>query len=169
MDLDPVCKAPNVIAGFNSIHKRDISLSRWRNLKKRILLYIESDENTVHTGLLTMPFLLLDEEVFEIASKYEPLMPSRQVVLLDKENQISGLYYMPILPRIDCISPKSKLSNANTIFAGTPILTFNKILGINIFWLDGLDSDLPVISLDLAESILRRNVMGIKLVPVELE
>jgi len=169
MDLDPRCKALNILSGFNEIHKGDISLSRWRKLQKRILLFIESDDETVHTGLLTKPFLLLDEEIFKIASKYEPLMPGRQVVLLDKENHISCLYYLPILPRISCISPNSKLSNANTKFVGTPILQSNKMLGIHIFWLDGFNSDLPVISLDLAESILRRNHMGIKLTPIEIE
>jgi len=169
MDLSPAYKSPNVLNGFDEINKGDICLSRWKFIKKRILFYVESDNDTIHVGLITMPFLLLEEEVFKIASKYEPVMPSRQVVLLDKKNFISSLYYLPILPRIDCISPNSKLINANTRFDGVPILNFDTIRGYHIFWLKDFNSHLPVISLDLAESILRRNAMGIHLTPIELE
>ena len=169
MDLNPLYKAPNIVSGFNEINKRDITLTRWRALKKRILLYMETDENTVQTGLITSPLLLFEDEVFKIVSKYDPKMPSRQVPLLDAERCISCLYYLPILPRVDCISPKCELSNARTKFVCTPILKLNKIRGNHIFWLDGIDSDLPIISLELAESILKRDVMGIKLTPVELE
>jgi len=95
-------------------------------------------------------------------------MPNRQVVLLDKENQESGLYYLPILHRIDCISPKSRLNNGRTKFIGAPVLDKTKINGRHIFWPEKLNSDLPIISLDLAESILRRDGMGISLEPVEL-
>jgi len=169
MDLNPICKAPNIIRGSNEISKRDITLSRWKTIKKRTLLHIESDENTLHTGLITMPFLLFEEEVYKTVSKYDPRMPSRQIILLDVKNNISCLYYLPILPRVDCISLKCELSNANTKFVDTPIIIYEKIRGNHIFWLEKFNSDLPVISLDLAESILRRNTMGIKLIPVELE
>ena len=116
----------NIIRGANKINKRDITLSRWKAINKRTLFRIESDENTIHTGLITMPFLLFEEEVYKIVSKYDPRMPNRQISLLDVKNNISCLYYLPILPRVDCISPRCELSNANTKFVDTPIITYEK-------------------------------------------
>ena len=169
LNLDPVWKVPRILNGFEEINRRDINLKKWRTIQNRVLFFVDAGGESVLTGVLNNPFFLLSEDVYKITQKYDPLLRSRQIVLLDKDIGLSCLYYLPILPRVDCISKKSVLNNGRNKFIGTPVLNINEIGNKHIFWLAGFNSDLPVISLDLAESILRRDTMGIGLTPVELE
>jgi len=169
MDINPnYVSAPQILNGFDEIQKRDLTLRKHENIKKQVLLYVKSHEEKVFADILTSPFFLMSEKMHRIAKKYEPTMVSKQVALVDKDNQAAELYYLPILPRIDCISPQSELNNGKTKFI-TPVIDPHRTLHKHIFWLKGFNSDLPVITLDLAESFLRRDLKGIDLTLMNLE
>jgi len=155
--------APRIINSFGVINKKDINLKNHKAIDKRNLLHLESNSDTVFTGVITRPFFLLSEKLFDITKKYEPNIISKQIILLDVENKVSKLYYMPILTRANCVVDKGTNSLAR------PVLNSKKLPTKSIFWLKGLDSNLPVVRLDIAESFLRREERGVNLIPLEIE
>lgn len=166
METDPDCgKAPRITDWFNKIKKTDICLERHHVIEKRIVFMIKSDPETVFTGVITSPFLLLSEEVFMIVRQYDKII-SKEMILVDAANQLTKRYYLPILRKVDCLSEQSKLSKDRTVLIHAAA-DRSKIKG-DIFWIDGYEGTAPVISLDLAESILRREARGISLKPIEL-
>jgi len=170
LDIAPACtQAPRILSGNEELNRRDINLKNHSAIKNRMLFFIDSTQGTIFTGIVTQPFFLLSEAMHKITKQYEPAMPSKQVVLLGKENHISSLYYLPILPRIKAISDKSTLNNGRTKFIGNPVLKKSWLNNRHMLWLADFNSDLPIISLDLAESMLRRGARGLALTPVILE
>ena len=168
LDLNPACtKPPRILNNFDDIRKKDINLKNCHAIKKRVVFNVENLAGTIFTDIITQPFLLFSQRVMDITRKYAPHTVCKQTLLLDKENNMPYIYFLPILPRIDCISDKSELNNGRTKFI-RPVIHADKIKDLNIFWLDKFNSDLPVITLDLAESILRRETKGINLTQVEL-
>jgi hypothetical protein len=65
------------------------------------------------------------------------------------------------------MSEESRLIKDKSMFTRA-VLDRSKIQGRNIFLIEGFESVAPVIGLDLAESILRREARGVCLKQVEL-
>ncbi|MCL1924630.1 MAG: hypothetical protein FWF50_03500 [Defluviitaleaceae bacterium] len=154
-------KSPRILSSFGVINKRDVNLKDHKSIEKRTLFYIESNLETIFTGVIVRPFFMLSETLFDITKKYEPKLIMKQIILLDVENKISNLYYMPILSKIDCAVNITKDKPTK------PILNKKKLPKKSIFEVKGFG--LPVVRLDLAESFLRREERGVNLIPLEVE
>lgn len=156
--------SPRIVRSFDVINRRNVNMKNHKAIDKRNLMYIESNVNTIFTGVIMRPFFMLSEKLFEIAEKYESDLVTKQVVLLDVDNKVSVLYHMPILQRINCASNREQYKNNKNI---NPILKKNRLPEKSLFMLE--DLDLPVVRLDLAESFLRREERGISLIPIEVK
>ena len=67
LDVDPFCTtSPHVLDGFEKIQKYDITLQRYWNIPDLTLLYIQSRADTVFTDVITSPFFMLSEKLYEI-------------------------------------------------------------------------------------------------------
>ena len=87
------------------------------------------------------------------------------MVLLDYSRGISKLYYLPILQEIECLSEKSELM-PNRYGIVKAVLDLNKVGEHSIFKIGGVFDDYYVVRLDVAESFLRREAVGISLTEV---
>ena len=169
MEKDHDClKSPEIVNWFDTINKKDINRESFHEIPKRTILNIKSNEDTIYTDIITRPFLLLSPLVYEISEKYESIIPSKQVILLDKEKGGASLYHLPILEKIDCIAKESELNSDKSKFIN-PVLLYEKIKNKNIFWAKGFESVSPIVSLDFVESILRRGAVGIYLTEIKLK
>lgn len=160
--------APYIKNWNQTIDVRNISLGGAHRLKHRILVELVPNRHVVFLDVLTNPTLMYSEKVKNVTELYNENIKHKQVVLLDSENMFSELYFMPILPVIDCLSDKSKFNLDHSIVQEA-ILIEDKIRGHSLFWLAGVKSKYTVIRLDLAESLLRRRTRGVKLIHVALE
>jgi len=168
LDINENCtKSPRILYKFNTIKRRDVTLSNHKNIDRRTLLYVQSSPDTIFTDIMTTPFLMFSEKLFKITKQYVPNLVTKQIILLDEGNSEVNVYYLIILPKVDCISESSELNKTRSEFI-KPVITASKIPPLDIFTLKNFDSVKPVISLNLAESILRREPRGIHLTEVHL-
>lgn len=159
---------PFILDVFNNIDKRHICKERFMNISPITVLYVKPDAENQYLDVLDRQMFLVSEEVKKLLEKYEPYLKFKIIALIDKENSKTTQYYLPILDKIDCLSEKSQL-NLDRSVVKKIVLKEDNIGDKSIFKLDGVSTTYVIVRLDLAESILRRDFIGIKLTRVEVE
>jgi hypothetical protein len=108
-------------------------------------------------------FVLVSDELKKLFSKYEKEIKFRLVVLIDQTKEGRKLYWIMDVPLIDCLSGKSEFSPGGIV--KSMVLDKTLIDNRSIFaYKTGKSLILKkqiIINLDVAESILRRNIVGI--------
>ena len=96
---------------------------------------------------------------------YEPRTIFKEIVLLDQKHAKTCTYYLPILEYIDCLDAASKLTrDRSTVLEA--VIDLEKVGDHSIFYLEGVGNLYTVARLDIVESFLRRNAIGMDLLPV---
>lgn len=159
--------APVIINWYGKFDVRMINPKEHHKLPKRKLLMIQNYKNTVFTDIITFPFLLVSEKVYDVIKIYEPRTPFKQIVLLDSVNQAAQLYYLPILAVCDCLSEKSELNLDKSVIRRA-VIEPEETQDKSFFRIGGVKNAYYVMRLDLAESLLRRDVKGLGLKLVDI-
>jgi hypothetical protein len=169
MQEDSKCLyVPKVYDRYGAIKELNINIDEFDSIRDKNILKIKSDENTIFTGVITSPFLLMHEDVFKVVKKYDSNIPAKKIVLLDHEWDHSQLYFLPKLSYIDCLCrEKSTFINERSTKYSQIVLNAAKVQNKSIFWLLGNEGYVPIVNLDLTESILRRETRGIELIELE--
>ncbi len=105
----------------------------------------------------TQMYMVLDR-VKEVFNMYEPGMTFKAVCILNNKTGEYGNYHIPVLPEIDCLSSESEVSPDKN-YIKRLILKHEVLEDSAIFKVRGLLTDVVVIRLDVAESLLRRKIM----------
>lgn len=138
-------------------------------LNDTAVMYLGGDGKEARPDFIQRPVTMFSEHLKEIIDAYEPGLIFKDVVLIHKENSLQYRYVQILMDQLDGLSDKTEFYPN-----GIPkklILDQAKIGRHQIFLLAGemnIRKD-PVISLPLAESLLRRKVTGIQLEEVEVD
>lgn len=159
--------APNILNWYPVVDTRFIRRGSSHRLPKRELLYIRSNPNTVFTDVIHRPFFLGTSVVRDVIKMYEPVTPFKELVLLDRENALTEVYYLPILEHCDCLAPQSELNMDRSVIKRA-VIDMDAVGDKSIFYIDRVSSLYVVARLDLVESLLRRSVRGMGLEPVDI-
>ena len=155
IDKDPLYITSPVITGWRN------QFNKIEEIKDRSVFHIESNESlskaslsaqvsiqkTIFTDIITSPFLLFSNEAFDIINKYERNLKSKTVAIVDLKNNTNAIYHLPI--NLETIKISENMRDRA------------------IFYCEIEEKTELVINLDLAESLLRRNLKGITLKQVE--
>ena len=160
---DPKYNTSPVIENwYPKIDVRLIRKETGHKLPKRELLFIQSNPDTIFTDIIDFPFFLGTKMVRDVIKMYEPTTQFKEIILLDRKNATSEIYYIPLLEHCDCLAPESELSRGRDTLI-TAVLDPEKIEDRSIFYLGGFSKLYAVARLDLVESLLRRGGRGIGL------
>lgn len=161
--------APQLKDWYGKFDVRDICINAFPKLPDMQLFIIEPSENTVFTDLILFPFLLVSPMVQEVIKMYRERCFFRKIILLDQINQESRLYYLPVLDETGDIQLQ-KIQYANGIqISETSDITGERIeLDRNLFWVKDSKKRHIILSLDMAESLIRRGIAGLGLNEVQL-
>ena len=151
--------APQLENWYGKFDVRDIKLEGFPRLPDRQLFTIKPSDRTIFTDIIQFPFLLLSLKVTEVIKMYRERCFCRDVILLDQISGKSELYQLPVFDETDKLSIRERQD-------GTKNETVE--LDKHIFWVRDSLKRHTVISLDLAESLLRREVTGLGLKEIEL-
>ena len=167
LQTDPICtNKPQIRHWYDVFKERKINIENFSDIEEGILT-LEHNQNTVFTGIITHPVLMFQNDVFNIAEQYIPRLPGKKFQLADLKNGTSQVYVMPLLRRLDCLSEESVKGKGEGKYERI-VLQGSKIKNSSIFWIQGHESMEPVISLDFAESILRRGARGLHLIELKV-
>lgn len=160
-DKDEV-NIPNLRNWYSKVNPCKIGPQTAHELPKRVLLDLEPSVTRVFTDVVLSPFLLVSQTVRDVIAFYEPKLIYKDIVLLDRENHASALYYLPILESVDCLVEGTKF-NLDKSLLKHAVIDPAMAKGRSMFKLGGVLNSYIVVRLDLVESILRREVRGVSL------
>lgn len=151
--------APQLENWYGKFDVRDIRLEGFPRLPDRQLFTIKPSDRTIFTDIIQFPFLLLSLKVAEVIKMYRERCFCRDVILLDQISGKSELYQLPVFDETDRLTIRERQEGVQN-----ETVELDK----HIFWVRDSLKRHTVISLDLAESLLRREVTGLGLKEIEL-
>lgn len=158
---------PKIKQWYGNIDIRYLNKEEAYKIPKRQLLSIYEKENTVFTSVINQPFPMVSEAVKEVFDMYEPHIKYKQIILLDSIYEKSCVYYIPILDEVDCLS-ESSLLNLDRSVIKHGVIDYSRTEEKAVFRLGNVNGYYIVCRLDVAESILKREVIGIGLMELEV-
>lgn len=167
--------APKLKNWYGKFDVRDISPLGFPKLPERELFFIESSENTIFTDIILFPFLLISPMVRDVIQMYREVCFCRDIILLDQQSGKSMVYYLPVLDETRSVQVVGKSFKNGVCLSEPELLNREKLyIDRNLFWVRDKNKRHIVISMDMAESLIRRNVIGlglreIALCPIEKE
>jgi len=159
--------APRITGWHGKIVSQDITLEKYPDLPERQLFILDSTTKIIYTDFILFPFLLVSPSVMDVIKMYKELCFYRDVILLDQERGDSKLYYLPIFNetnKLRVIETGNKVWKNSNFFECNVKVYLDK----HIFWVSDSQKRHTIITLDMAESLLKRSITGIGIKEVEL-
>lgn len=130
--------------------------------------YYEYSPKLEICDVLFQPLLLVEDKVKRLWNLYEEEMEYKgvQVFANDPQINVSPLYWCPVPQQVNCLHENSEFYPNGTL--KKPILWYREIENRHVFQVNGLLEPVTVISLPVAESMLKRGMFGFQLEPVDL-
>lgn len=159
-----------------TIQYRDFDINGGRHVFSRqdagrlndsVVLYLKGSGREARWDFLQCPVTMFDERFRDILEAYEPGVFFQEVVLIHKENVLQYQYVHTLMEQLDAVSDKTEYYPNGTV--KQLVLDGSKLGRHNLFLLEGNHRKDPIVSLALAESLLRRQPMGIRFEEVEVE
>lgn len=153
---------------FKKLNIKNLNLFECNKINDILVFDLSDEINNQFLDILDNQIYLVSKEMKECLDKFNEDIIFKNVALLDHYNKKQGNYSLPIFNEIKALSDKSEFNMNNTVIKKI-VLDSKKIQGKRIFKLAESSKTLVVVSLDVAEFILRRNFIGIKLERLEVE
>lgn len=132
------------------------------DIAQPLALYIRSEEESEFLDYMEEAVPLLSERMMKLWAMYDPAMVFRIVVLMDRERRLQVPYYIPFPVIADVLHPDSQWNQDRRLLKHI-ILDAAKLQQRKIFRIAGSTRPEIVVRLDTAESMLRRDMTGIRL------
>jgi hypothetical protein len=162
-----ITNAPRPLGLWSKINFRDLTPERAHRLDARMSFEIEGNGNTVFPDLIVSPLLLVSQEVKKVISMYEARVTYKPVFYTNLKHKQHQLYFLPILRQIDCLAPQSVLTPGR-ISAKKLAMDLKHVKDHSFFKIADVHSLLYAMRMDLAESLLIRDMKGFVLEEIEL-
>ena len=147
-------------------YKNGLSEEEFQAVPELKVAYFQNNPQVEILDVLEAPAFLISDEVKRVFELYEPQMPFRalQVFSMDQEDKTAPLYWLPWIPKIECLSRKSEKYDNGML--KKLVLNLDVPLEHEIFQVAGLIEHKVIVSMAVAESMLRRRQSGFRFVPV---
>jgi len=132
------------------------------DIREPLGLYMRSGEDTEFLDYMEEAVPLLSERMMKLWAMYNPAMAFRITVLLDRERMLQLPYYIPFPIVADVLHPDSEWNQDHSMLKQI-VLDEAKLQQRRIFRIAGSARPEIVVRLDMAESMLRRDMTGIRL------
>lgn len=122
---------------------------------------VKTKPTVLFMDILQPKATLVSSKLKAILGRYMPNMPFHSVVLVDQKRGKQAAYWLMEPPFVDCLSAKSERDWDGSI--KRMVIDEEKTDTTPILRVKGLPNETIIIHLAVAESLLRRDVTGIKL------
>ena len=141
---------------------------QFEQLDDLIVAYFYHHKRPEFSAILHQPTYLLADELKLLFSKYDPtfLCKGIQLYAMEEECHEHYLYWVPEFVQVACLHPKAEFYPNG--MCKKIILNRAKIPDIPFFQLQETLENRIIVTLPVAESILRRHLYGIRLEEIEV-
>lgn len=145
---------------YGILDPKHLEKKKFYELPKHLFFFVDENMQMEFTDFILSPCFMVTERVRRVIALYDTSVKYKRVILFDKREKMSKAYYIVFLQEIDCIIESDRLER-NKI--GEIKIEERKITNRTIFKLCYRNKIFIIVRLDLIESILRRNAVGIGL------
>lgn len=135
-------------------------------IQESTMMYLTKDSGEAAPDFIQSPVYLVSDQVKKVFDVYEDDMVFKTVTIAHKERETIWVYHHLLLERLDAFAEETEFYTNGSI--KRLVLDPEKIGDHKVFLLNDKRFPNPLISLEVAESLLRRNVMGIIFKEVEV-
>ena len=119
------------------------------------------DSNEINPiDIVCFPFFMVSDTFFTVLKVYNPFL-NYKTMILEGVNK-HHTYKMPLIPRIKCLSPNSKLSVDKSRIEYIE-LDYEKVKHHSVFYIGDVTDNYVVMNLDILESALKRGIKGLSI------
>ncbi|MGN0161106.1 MAG: imm11 family protein [Lachnospiraceae bacterium] len=136
---------------------------------KMIVSYYQNSQEIEKPDVLYSPAFLVSEPLRKLLLSYDSKIRFKGIRCYPRavEDPEALLYWWPYLKKIDCMSKETE--KYPTGFVKKLVIEEKKIQNVPIFMVGGLLETVIVVSMELAESMLRRNMWGMEFESVAIK
>lgn len=127
---------------------------------QRFMFRVSATENTFYPDIMMSPVFMVSGAVRNVIEMYGKRVFYKEVFLLNQERNDGHIYYIPFLPVVDCLECRESMRGERK---REYAVDEKKLWNRSIVEADIRDRQYIVVSLDFAESLLRRGLTGIGL------
>lgn len=129
-------------------------------------LYLDGGNKECAPDFIMSPVYMVSEMAKNVIDMYEDDLIFKKIVLIHKEKEKQLVYFHLLLKEIKALDETTEYYPNG--MEKRMILSSQKIGEHNAFLLEDSKVKLPVVSLDIVEGLLRRQVMGIQFKEIEV-
>lgn len=129
-------------------------------------LYLAGSNKECAPDFVMSPVYMISEMAKKVIDMYEDDVVFKKIVLIDKEKEKQIVYFHLLLKEIEALDETTEYYPNG--MEKRMILSRQKAGEHKAFLLKDSKIKLPIVSLDIVESLLRRHVMGIKFKEIEV-
>lgn len=134
-----------------------------QDMSRHEIFLTKDNMQMVFTDIICFPCFMVSKVIRDTIWLYDSSIFFYHIILLSKEQKRSETYYIPVLDKVNCISEKSVDDLKNKCDINNISIVKEKIQEKAIFRAERDKNSYIFISMDLANSILRRETVGIGL------
>lgn len=138
-----------------------------QDMDESTMMYLTKDSGEAAPDFIQSPVYMVADKVKKVLDLYEDDMVFKTVTVADKERETIRVYHHLLLERLEVFSDRTEFYSNGSV--RRLVLDPKKIGEHKVFLLNDKRFPNPFISLEVVESLLRRNVMGIVFKETEVE
>lgn len=143
---------------FYTLPKNKISINNHYQLNDYYCFYLKSTPNIVYSDVLDFQRFFVSKDIKRVFEAYAPYMVFKHICMIDLQKKEHVVYYLPIFTEINCVSYENSIYNLDKSYFSTLVLQQKKLTYQKIFKIGGIKEEIIIISLDVLESMLRRQI-----------
>lgn len=155
---------PIVIDGLDpQYYKYNITEKDWERIPDMIVAYFQNSMECEVSAVLKQPTLMIDNEMKQLFELYDSKLDFKGIQIFSNkiEDRLGYLYWVVKCPEAECLHETSKVY-ANGMLEEI-VLDRTKLPDRPVFKIASVMQNTMIVNLPVAESILRRNWLGIGL------
>lgn len=153
-------------AGLKSTNKIiEVTPDQADDIQDITIVFVEGQADSVYPDYIGKPVVLVADEVKKVLELHDPELVFKCAILSDPKHSMQKVYWLLLLPRVDCLSERTEFHKTGAV--KRIVIDQEKAAGHAIFRVRGLLEKHVFIPLDVAESLLRRELLGIRLEKVD--
>ncbi|HEY9061892.1 MAG TPA: hypothetical protein VIO64_15505 [Pseudobacteroides sp.] len=132
-----------------------------------VMVYIKEKDESEFIDIIEKPVLLISDKIKQVFERYGKDEFYKPVILGVPKHMETSLYHLVVPKKVECLSKSSEFNPDGTI--KRLVLDRSKLNCQHIFSVSGVRENFIIVNLDVVESIIRSDYIGIKLKRVEVD
>lgn len=151
-----------------SVYKDGVSKKDFDKAPPMIVSYFSNSQELEKPDILYSPAFLVSDRFKKLLKVFNPKMSFKGIRCYPHEMEDSEalLYWWTYIPKVKCLGEETEKDPTGLI--KHLVVEEGKLQGKSILVVDGTVENIVLVSLELAESMLRRNFWGMNFIPVEI-